>query len=479
MTRNAEQPTSGIAVLATDSPDWDDGPFEVQGVALPEDIQTNGNAQNETIHWPSDIVESAAREFDGAKIVDPTEHDPQTAIENPQPSPDTILGEITAAKYEPGTGVVYEGEIDDPEIAKRVERGRVEVSPTIFREVGEGEPKPVTDVRGVRDLSVVAEGQADGNKIEPATAAMSTLSAEALHSIFAETMADISDLSEGTLVSWGSSGDRRAYGEIQEIREEGDNNLNSEIDGDQNITPPAALITVHTPGSDGWEETETQVGHKPDTLSVIDELPDPSNLSEESDGETMGAESPTEDDDGTDANQSPSDAETLDQTMSNNDISDSEEALLEAVNDPENAAEVLKDYQSHEEPEIVEQNKIETLEARVGDIATLADNRLMEDKGLSEATVEAMSLEAKLAEFSNEDGNLEAESLIQTPETGTTEGNPDNGEAVETLVEELGVSDKDEAVATLKEQHERYTRANWETQAEDVASRLETLGVEV
>lgn len=96
----------------------------------------------------------------------------------------------------------------------------------------------------------------------------------------AAQLADMSDLSEGTLVRWDSSGDRDAYGKVVETRGEDDEPLDSEIDGDQTITPPAVLIEVHRPGEDGWEATETMVGHKPDELTVIDELPNAENLAE-------------------------------------------------------------------------------------------------------------------------------------------------------------------------------------------------------
>jgi len=97
-----------------------------------------------------------------------------------------------------------------------------------------------------------------------------------------ESMADVSDVQEGTLVRWNSSGDRDAFGQVIDVRTEGDDPLDSEIDGDKTINPPAALITVHTPGEDGWTETETQVGHSlnTDTLTVIDELPDAESLAE-------------------------------------------------------------------------------------------------------------------------------------------------------------------------------------------------------
>jgi len=87
-----------------------------------------------------------------------------------------------------------------------------------------------------------------------------------------EALAAVNELSEGDLVRWDSGGDRDAYGMVDDTITEGQ--YDDEIDGDVTVGAPAALITVHTPGDDGWTETEQQVAHKPDTLSVIDELPD-------------------------------------------------------------------------------------------------------------------------------------------------------------------------------------------------------------
>lgn len=187
---------SGIAVLAEDEPTWEDGPFPVRGVALPEDSATNDDNTERResdeefrTFWPAAVVEQAAALFDGAKITDGSEHDPETAMEKPQPSPETIIGEITGVQYKPGVGVLYEGEVDDPEMAKRIQRGRVEVSPTIFRRLGEARDdgtRPVETIAGVRDLSIVAEGAGPGNSIEaaPQATAMSALSAAALSEAF-------------------------------------------------------------------------------------------------------------------------------------------------------------------------------------------------------------------------------------------------------------------------------------------------------
>jgi HK97 family phage prohead protease len=92
-----------------------------------------------------------------------------------------------------------------------------------------------------------------------------------------EVRASPDALTVGDFVSWNSS-DGRARGKIERIVRDGQINV---PDTDFTITgtedDPAALIVVYRELSDGWRETDTQVGHKFSTLTLIDDLP----LSEE------------------------------------------------------------------------------------------------------------------------------------------------------------------------------------------------------
>lgn len=79
-------------------------------------------------------------------------------------------------------------------------------------------------------------------------------------------------LSVGDFVSWNSSGGR-ARGRIERIERDGEINV---PDSSFTITgtedDPAALIRIYQEGDEGWEETDTLVGHKFLTLTKIDEL---------------------------------------------------------------------------------------------------------------------------------------------------------------------------------------------------------------
>lgn len=82
-------------------------------------------------------------------------------------------------------------------------------------------------------------------------------------------------LSTGDFVAWGSSGGT-ARGRIERILREGSLNV---PDTDLSIaaTPedPAALIRIYRPSGDGWQASDTRVGHKFSTLRKIEALSAP------------------------------------------------------------------------------------------------------------------------------------------------------------------------------------------------------------
>lgn len=79
--------------------------------------------------------------------------------------------------------------------------------------------------------------------------------------------------SEGDIVEWESSGGM-AMGVVRDTISEGQ--YDSEIDGDQTITAPAALIEIVDETDEGLEPTGTMVGHKTDTdtLSMVQDPPE-------------------------------------------------------------------------------------------------------------------------------------------------------------------------------------------------------------
>ena len=84
------------------------------------------------------------------------------------------------------------------------------------------------------------------------------------------------ELSEGDFVRWRSSGGT-ARGRIEHVMREGTLGVpDSEFSINAEPDNPAALIRIYRPLRDGWQETETLVGHRFSTLTKIDPLPEPS-----------------------------------------------------------------------------------------------------------------------------------------------------------------------------------------------------------
>ena len=76
-------------------------------------------------------------------------------------------------------------------------------------------------------------------------------------------------LQDGDFVQWDSSGGT-AKGKIESIEREGSINVpDSEFTIEGTPEDPAALIRIYSEGEDGWEATETLVGHKFSTLTKI------------------------------------------------------------------------------------------------------------------------------------------------------------------------------------------------------------------
>lgn len=80
----------------------------------------------------------------------------------------------------------------------------------------------------------------------------------------------------GSFVSWNSAGGT-ARGKIERVVREGSLNVpNTDFTINAEEDDPAVLIRVYREVRDGWESTDTVVGHKSSTLTLIDPLPEPS-----------------------------------------------------------------------------------------------------------------------------------------------------------------------------------------------------------
>jgi hypothetical protein len=149
---------------------FDDGPFTVHGVAQAAEVTLGMSGERR--YWPPEVLRDAADHLEGVPIVDPDDHQD---LGDKQPHPDIIIGQVVDVVYDDDRdALVYKGEIDDPDRARQIARGRVDVSPSVAFEPGEHDPdreaERVKEILGYRDLAIVADGAHASASIQPGTA---------------------------------------------------------------------------------------------------------------------------------------------------------------------------------------------------------------------------------------------------------------------------------------------------------------------
>jgi hypothetical protein len=183
---------AGLATLSADPKDNfpENSPWSVNGVAIPVNQVVNGG-QGVDHFFPEESLEGKGELLEGKPIVvDFHELDGQADASN-------VIGEVTSAGFQKGVGLVFEGEIVDPDIAGKIKHGYLDVSPTPARSLGEFDEsmgaQRVERLADFRDLAVVANGQ-PGAKVEMGTnPAVEALAFDALSNPF-DTLQDDLDL---------------------------------------------------------------------------------------------------------------------------------------------------------------------------------------------------------------------------------------------------------------------------------------------
>lgn len=127
-------------------------------------------------------------------------------------------------------------------------------------------------------------------------------------------------------------------------------------------------------------------------------------------------------------------------------------------------AELLSDAQNTDDPVILAESEHDGLTGKVESVRGAMEEALAERTDLKESTIEALEFDALCAEFENEDGELDAEALVQTPETGDTDDpedepnealsgdDKDRIEQIDTKLSQLSHSLPDSRVDALREE---------------------------
>lgn len=85
------------------------------------------------------------------------------------------------------------------------------------------------------------------------------------------------------------------------------------------------------------------------------------------------------------------------------------------------AIDVLREFHTTEEAQIVSADTLSAKDEQLEEFAGVFRDALKAEKGLKEETVDAMGVDALAHEFRGEDGEIEADTLSQSPETQTAE----------------------------------------------------------
>lgn len=141
-------------------------------------------------------------------------------------------------------------------------------------------------------------------------------------------------------------------------------------------------------------------------------------------------------------------------SMTDDDLTDKERELLAAAgqkDDPtvveaglleeletlrDDNEELIETAADLDDPTVESAEEIEAMQNRLGSIESMFNEALTEERGLRETTVEAMSFEAKAAEFETDEGDLDVEALTQSPETGSAPTGGSDGDPLADLDEE-------------------------------------------
>lgn len=484
---------SSIAALQPDPAEFTDanGPWTVHGIALGEGDETVG-VSGQRVRWPREALEDAAALLEGKKLTDGRNHED---LSSGQPPTSAIIGEVTTAAYEPGVGIRYAAEVDDPDIARLIHRDRVDVSPVIAFEATEaedGEGLVAEEIQAFRDLAVVAEGAAPSNDISPGTppAPVAAAARAGLSAMFRDALKTVAGVTfEGTRGGQLDESEIPSDDFESHYLFDGDTKSDSaypvvDADGMLRRGNVESAFAVGARGS----VSESELHSKLQALNNEFDSPplDPEQL--EAAQAIGGDDAPTgQSTDGpANADASPSD-QTTTTDMTEDDISDAERALLAKVDDPDEAIEVLQEHDSYEEPHTMEQSEYESLqeenerlEGENREVREALALQLTEDEFAAEALAEQYDCEALVEKVTDGGEQSLDEALRQEPESGGAEtGGDDPDPEVEALVDDLNAADRDEAAALLEDRYQKYQNAGWDTQAQAVAEDLERLGVEV
>lgn len=471
------------------------------------------------VSWPRSTLKASADALEGVKIADDTAHDIPDDGEIPtRPPAKTIIGEITSAEYRDGVGVVYEGEIDDPDIARSVENDRLDVSPFVFRKSRERDDgvKEATEITKWRDLATVETGASEGASIEAAAAAQQSrvddmAEAEALgaavelafddvEGVDADALEDFSHLQYSGTTTGGvdvsnMSSDSYRGRFLFPASTKSDSSFPVVTAGgqlSQQAVDSAWKLRGHAPVPN--EEMERILGKLADNFDnppipadalAAGAADDPSNSGEEADADALKS-------DNSNTNmqfgeESSGDADGGEEGGKQAELSETEASIISTVRGAQDSADkflkALKMLASGKAQITEQSSDPESMYAapdELGEVKGVFADALTDQSGLGRETVESLGLSAMVDEFRDDDGELEAEALVQNPETGGVDDPNPDAEADPLSEDDLAdLSDELDAARDAQQFNDDETYDRMVEQAAEKAGVDESAVVEV
>jgi hypothetical protein len=226
----------------------DGPPFTVHGIALGAGDVTVGQSGIKK-KWPAEELEQAADSLKGTDLVEDHQNDSRG-----------VVGRVTKSGYKQGTGVVYEAELFDEELAQKIKNGLLEVSIRGYhadvdnlKEDDETDAKIVEDIE-FDNLSIVPTGASPSNTLQMGE--HDELSAAAL-SQFTDTL-DRAELAEIEPGMWVTDGDMHGItiSQVQDGNVEVD--IYEEMDGEWRSTEQTEMMDADS--LDEWDVDEDNIG---------------------------------------------------------------------------------------------------------------------------------------------------------------------------------------------------------------------------
>lgn len=220
-------------------------PYAVHGVALGAGDVTKG-ASGVKKQWPASELKKSADSLEGTNLV--VDHENNA---------DGVVGTVTKAGYKEGTGIVYEAELYDEDLADKIENGLLEVSIRGYHaDVDNLEEDNDTGALIVEDitfdnLSIVPQGASPSNTLEMGE--HEELSAAELQSFTASLMEDVGP---GEWVGWDDGKHGITISEPSDGEIEVD--VYSESDGQWRSQGETMMVEIDSLSE--WDVEESDIG---------------------------------------------------------------------------------------------------------------------------------------------------------------------------------------------------------------------------